>query len=242
MSSASGSPPQLSGPGILQTFVSIPQSSQLAEDTLLQFLDNVYTPALIETGVVESVRRYKAANPAYDKQHMIVYNVPDLAPLLAGKLQKVPRTSETFPTNGPVEDFVEFESRIFSLAQVYQTVEHPEDATTTIIYAAMETQPGGEADLEAWYQEEHNQQMSEQPGWKRTVRYSLLTQYRPDGKDAQRMSFLAIHEFGEGHKLGQDVAPLDPITDWTKKCMSEAKAIDAAIYEKVKVFGKVAGS
>lgn len=114
------------------------------------------------------------------------------------------------------------------------------DAATTIIYAAMQPAPGGEADLEAWYIEEHNQQMSEQPGWKRTTRFKLLFQTRNDGKPPGGLDFLAIHEFGEGNKIGKDVEPLDPMTDWTKKCMSECKAIDAAVFRKAKSFGKAA--
>ena len=116
------------------------------------------------------------------------------------------------------------------------------DAGRTIIYAAMEPKPENEADLDAWYREEHNQQMSEQPGWKRTVRFKLLYQHRdPTDIGSEAPSFLAIHEFGGGHKLGKDVEPLDPMTEWTKRCMSDCKAIDAAIYNKVKTFGRAAG-
>ena len=53
---------------------------------------------------------------------------------------------------------------------------------------------------------------------------------------------MAIHEFGDGHKIGKDVQPLDPITDWTKRAMSQAKAIEAAVYQKAKSFGKAAES
>jgi len=98
----------------------------------------------------------------------------------------------------------------------------------------MQPRTGGEADLDAWYREEHNQQMSEQPGWWRTTRYSLLSQDSSDGHYGSELSFLAVHEFREGNKLGQDVTALEPISDWTKKVMSEAKAIDAAIYHKQK--------
>jgi hypothetical protein len=106
----------------------------------------------------------------------------------------------------------------------------------------MEPGSGGEADLDAWYREEHNQQMSEQTGWKRTARFNLLFQQRNDEKESQRLSFLAIHEFGEGHKIGTDVEPLNPMTEWTKRAMSAAKAIEAAVYYKVKSFGAAAGS
>jgi hypothetical protein len=104
----------------------------------------------------------------------------------------------------------------------------------------MEPKPGGEADLDAWYRDEHNQQMSEQPGWKRTTRFKLLVQYRPDGKEMVKTSFLAIHEFGDGHKIGKDVEALEPKTKWTEKVMDEAEAIDAAVYHKVKTFGTAA--
>lgn len=97
----------------------------------------------------------------------------------------------------------------------------------------MQPAPGGEADLDAWYREEHNEQMSKEPGWKRTIRYRLLSQSRNDEKKPDGLDFLAIHEFGEGNQLGKEVKPLEPITDWTRKAMSECKAIDAAIYYKV---------
>lgn len=106
----------------------------------------------------------------------------------------------------------------------------------------MQPAAGGEADLDSWYRDEHNQQMSEQPGWKRTVRFSLLFQHSNAGKTSEELSFLAIHEFNKGNELGQDVKALEPISDWTKKVMSEAKAIDAGIYHKVKILGKGSGA
>lgn len=80
--------------------------------------------------------------------------------------------------------------------------------------------------------------MSLEPGWIRTNRYEMIFNRRNDGKDVDAPSFLAIHEFGEGNNLGKNVEPLTPITDWTKRCMADAKAIDATIYQKVKSFGE----
>ena len=95
--------------------------------------------------------------------------------------------------------------------------------------AMMQPPPGGEPELDAWYRDEHNEQMSQQPGWRRTSRYRLLYHYN-SGEESQELSFLAVHEFGPGHNLGKEVKAIEPISDWTKKVMSEAKAIDAAIY------------
>jgi hypothetical protein len=101
--------------------------------------------------------------------------------------------------------------------------------------ALMQPSPTGADDLDAWYREEHNQQMSEQPGWLRTCRYSLVSQ-RPsvaneDGS-SQELSFLAIHEFGEGEQLGDTVKAIEPISEWTMKVMKDAVGIDAAIYRR----------
>ncbi|KAH7125357.1 hypothetical protein B0J11DRAFT_528234 [Dendryphion nanum] len=227
-----------SGPGLMQLAFSIPSTSKLSQETFDTWLNEVYLPALIDSGVVLSAWRYRAANLDYPKQHIALLKIGDLAPVQDGAIQKISRTSDKFPTNGPVEEFVDSESKIFALDQLFETERQPEDVAKTIIWAAMEPQPGGEADLDAWYRDEHNQQMSEQPGWKRTTRFKLLYQHRSDGREPEYLSFVAIHEFGEGHHLGKNVEPLDPMTEWTKRCMSAAKGIDAAIYEKTKHFGR----
>ncbi|ORY10889.1 hypothetical protein BCR34DRAFT_566188 [Clohesyomyces aquaticus] len=226
------------GPGMIQNSFTIPQGSKLSLETAEKWFDDVYVPELVASEVVKSAWRFKAADPNYKRQNIFLYKVPDLALVQAGKLQEINRTSDMFPTDEPIESFVESETKIFSFVQLYETSKQPEDASTTIIMAAMEPSSGGEADLDAWYREEHNQQMSEQPGWKRTTRFSLLAQQSNDGKPMERISFLAIHEFGEGHKIGNQVEALDPMTDWTKRCMANSKAIDAAVYQKVKFFGK----
>jgi hypothetical protein len=107
------------------------------------------------------------------------------------------------------------------------------EVAKTVMVALMQPSPTGAADLDAWYREEHNQQMSEQPGWLRTCRYSLISQRSStssEGGDSQELSFLAIHEFGEGEQLGDTVKALEPTSEWTMKVMKDAAGIDAAIY------------
>jgi hypothetical protein len=112
------------------------------------------------------------------------------------------------------------------------------EAAPVMMVAMMQPAPGGEQDLDAWYREEHNEQMSKEPGYWRTSRFNLLHQM----SDSPKLSFLAIHEFGENNKLGTDVKALKPMSDWTKKVMSEAKAIDAAIFHKQRQFENVGNS
>lgn len=106
-----------------------------------------------------------------------------------------------------------------------------------MMLAMVQPAQGGEADLDAWYKDEHNEQMSKEPGYWRTSRFSLLHQHSTGSKQNEKLSFLAVHEFGEDNKLSTEVKPLDPMTDWTKKVMASAKGIDAAIYRKQRGFG-----
>jgi hypothetical protein len=126
----SATPPAWSGPGIVQNFITIPDSSKLSEETLKKWLDDVYIPALIETGVVKSAWRFKAAKPHCEWPLMTIYKIPELQNVQHGKLQDIKRTSELFPTSGPLEDFVTSESRILGLEQLYETTKQPEGQST----------------------------------------------------------------------------------------------------------------
>lgn len=98
----------------------------------------------------------------------------------------------------------------------------------------MEPGPSPElaADLDAWYRQEHLEQMSKEPGWHRSRRYSLLFNV---GSKEKIPSYLALYEFDETVKLGTQVQPLDPMTEWTKKCMRKAQKIEAGIYRKMDI-------
>lgn len=92
-------------------------------------------------------------------------------------------------------------------------------------------------ELDRWYREEHNEQMSYEPGWIRSSRYKLVVQIkspspvgdpRPDAPE-----WMTIHEFGVGNKLGSKVEPLDPISDWTRKVMGDMKSIEAYNWKNI---------
>ena len=58
----------------------------------------------------------------------------------------------------------------------------------------------------------------------------------------ERAAKSAFHEFGPGNKLRKDVEPIEPVSDWSKKVMSEAKAIDAAIFQEYQPPDKKTGN
>ena len=105
------------------------------------------------------------------------------------------------------------------------------DLFSTIMLAGMEPKEGTADDMDAWYREEHIDQMYElEPGLKRATRYNLIFSVLP-GDQAPR--FLTVYEFDESNKLGQDVQALDPMTPWTKKVIGNSSKIEAAIYVKI---------
>lgn len=119
-------PQPWSGPGVIFTFFKVPESSKVSQHAIEKWFDEEYVPKLLETGVVKSGWLYKAANPEYDKQHLLIYKVSDFAQ--AGKLKEVPRTSEKGLFDGDVHSHIEFESRIYSFVQLYETSKQDEGA------------------------------------------------------------------------------------------------------------------
>ena len=98
----------------------------------------------------------------------------------------------------------------------------------------MEPAEDGHADLDAWYREEHLDQATTQPGWRRSTRYTLV----PGVKNSQGQTaddaptYLALHEWDAEH-LGEKVAPFVPVTEWTKKVCGECKKIEAFNYVRI---------
>jgi hypothetical protein len=243
---------EYTGPGTVLSFLKLRDPSNASQKALESRLAQNIVPELLMSDGVKSAWLYKAANSAYDKPYVVVYQLSSLASLKHAEAVDLEKASEFLPEDGSLDELVEIDTRVYSMVQAYEKITHGDgmcnsntrewqkwrsnsriaDIAPIIMLAMMQPREGGEADLDAWYRDEHNEQMSEEPGWWRTTRYSLLNQHSSSLKESEKLSFLAIHEFGEGNTLGEDVKALEPISDWTKKLMSEAKAIDAAIYHK----------
>ncbi|USP76527.1 uncharacterized protein yc1106_03801 [Curvularia clavata] len=167
---------------------------------------------------------YKAADPTYSKPYLVVSTVDDVAYVDVAQVCKF---------WGEKEGVEKVDVRVFEGVQVFE--KGKDNPAHTLLVALMQPAPGGAAELDAWYREEHNEQMSQQPGWLRTCRYSLVAQRGTDSEAEKEKQFscLAIHEFEERNALGDTVKALEPVSEWTKKVMSEAEGIDAAIYRKI---------
>lgn len=110
-----------SGPGAILSFFKLREPARISPKTLEDWFDQEFVPALLESGAVSAAWQYQAANEGYDKQQVILYKVPDLGLIQAGKFQIVPRTSKQSLFEGPVDDYIEVDTRVYSFAQLYET-------------------------------------------------------------------------------------------------------------------------
>ncbi|KAI4641094.1 hypothetical protein J4E93_007972 [Alternaria ventricosa] len=204
------------GAGVLLAFLK-PTSTggnEAQPDDKLALLSTAITGNVLG---IQTATHYKAANTEYSKQHLFVCETEDLARV---NVQQMLEFLESENVGG------DWDIRAYSEVQIFGPGKS---------CALMQPSSTGASDLDAWYREEHNQQTSEQPGWLRTCRYALEEQESgsedEEGKERE-LSFLAVHEFGEGEQLEDTVKAFEPVSEWTVRVMEDAVGIDAAIYRR----------
>jgi len=110
-----------------------------------------------------------------------------------------------------------------------------------LVSGGLEPAAGGDEDLDRWYREEHLEQATTQPGWKRTLRYKLIFQVRnatgpQNSEDAPK--WLALHQWEDGY-LPAETKAFEPMTEWTKKVVGGATHVQASNYQKIGSYGDV---
>lgn len=112
-------PYPMSGPGVILTFFKLREPPRLSPETLEEWFEKEFAPGMLATGAVKTAWLYEAADPGYDKQQLMIYKIPDLAQ--AGKLREVDRTSKLSLFEGTVDEYIEMDSRMYSMVQMYET-------------------------------------------------------------------------------------------------------------------------
>lgn len=108
----------LSGPGILSVQSKIIRPDILDEDTYLRWYDDEHVPDLVQKSGIHSGWRYRDTDPDVDR-YWIFYSLKDLAFLRSDEFFSTKFTSDTLPGSGSVIDLADFDSRFYSLTQVY---------------------------------------------------------------------------------------------------------------------------
>lgn len=211
---------------------------------------------MLKTGAISQVFRFKNNKLDTDAPNLVIYVLEDMSKLQTPAFKALPQTHSSLPGGGPIQRFVDFDTRYYQLFQTFQTEDHCSGTVSSALFclvrsdiinvemfpaliaAGVEPAVGEDEDLDKWYREEHLQQATTQPGWKRTTRYKLLFQVKNDPgpqryEDAP--NWLALHEWEKGF-LGEEVLPFEPMSEWTKSVMGKAKLIQAGNYERVGIW------
>ncbi|KXJ86580.1 hypothetical protein Micbo1qcDRAFT_236879 [Microdochium bolleyi] len=243
--------PAPKGPGLIYAQSHI-TSPELTPDTFDRWYASVHVPDVMATGVVSHAARWACTDDESAAQadpYLATYRVPEMADLQGEAFKAIPMTHELLPGGGgekvdgrTVHDSVDIDTCFYELVEVYETEKHDGAFATHIISAGMTPKDQAASDdMDRWYREEHNEQMSLEPGWVRSSRYKLVFQIKSVGGGSSRRDapeWMTLHEFGEGNKLGTKVTALEPISEWTRKVMGDMKSIEAYVWKRTEGWSK----
>lgn len=108
----------LRGPGILSVQSKITRPDILDEDTYLRWYDDEHAPDIVQKSGIQSGWRCQDTDPDSDR-YWIFYSLHDLAFLQSDEFFSTKLTSDQLPGSGSVIDLADFDSRFYSLTQVY---------------------------------------------------------------------------------------------------------------------------
>ncbi|KAH7025153.1 uncharacterized protein B0I36DRAFT_367037 [Microdochium trichocladiopsis] len=251
------------GPGLIYASSHI-TSPDLTPDVFNRWYNEHHIPDVLATGAVSHAARWEVADrdPATrgPDPYLATYRVPDMRALQGEAFARIPMTHELLPGGGgsgtaeggeqedvgggkTVHGSVDIDTCFYELVEVFEKVKHDEAFATHIISAGMTPKDAAASDdMDRWYREEHNEQMSLEPGWIRSTRYKLAFHVKSVGGDkaarGDAPEWMTLHEFGEGNTLGEKVAPLVPISDWTRKVMGDMTSIEAYVWRRTKGWTK----
>lgn len=233
--------PPLSGPGIIWVN-SMPKTS-LPEDTYNEWYQAVHIPDIIRAepgkGGCIAAWRFKCRDASRLRPYLALYSVPDMGFVQSAGFQKVSQYSEMLPDGGPSQKFVDFDTRFYQRVQVLESRgESGVDSDTAkrcigkvVKSTAIQPAQGTEEEFDQWYRDEHLEQVSQMPGWRKSTRYELIfkVQSKDDEIKEEAPKYLALHEFEEGTDVKR--MPREEWTKWTTKMVESAVKIDEGIFD-----------
>jgi hypothetical protein len=111
--------PRLSGPGAIVSASRIIKPSELSEAAFNKWYNEVHIRDVLATGGVTKAVRFREANPKATAPYLAIYTIPDLSIIESDEFKKVPMTHESLPGGGNIHNFVNFDTRFYSLVQEY---------------------------------------------------------------------------------------------------------------------------
>jgi len=159
------------------------EPGRVPEDEFHEWYDTEHGPARLRLPGVRSGRRYRAADGA-SPTWLACYEL-DLAVLDTPGYRAL-RDRRSARERSVLARLAVLDRRVYQLVDDHGA--GGESAPSVVLCRSMSVPAHREAELHAWYREEHIPLLHRVPGWRRTRRYRLLA-----GGDPR---FLALHELG----------------------------------------------
>jgi hypothetical protein len=208
----------------------------LTEDAFNKWYEEVHIPDIINAkpGLEGCVAawRYKCQDDSRARPYLALYSIPNMAFVQSPQFGRVSQYHELLPEGGPSQKFVDFDTRFYKRVQVLQKPGQDRREIGRVIKStAIHPGCGMDEEFDRWYREEHLQQVSQMPGWKKSARFELIykVQSNDDPIKENAPKCLAIHEFEEGTEVKR--IPRELWTEWTKRMVESAVQVDEGTFE-----------
>jgi hypothetical protein len=232
--------PRLSGPGII--WVNSVPKPPLTEDIFNEWYEKAHIPDIIKakSGPQSCVAawRFKCQDVSRPRPYLALYSVPDMAFIQSPEFVRLSQYHDSLPEGGPSQKFIDFDTRFYQRVQVLEKPREEKRGLGKVIKCtAIQPGLGMEDEFNRWYREEHLEQVSHMPGWRKSTRFDLIfkVQSHDDSNREEAPKYLAIHEFEEGTEVNR--ISKEEWTEWTKRMVKAAVKIDEGTFDYLWVMG-----
>jgi hypothetical protein len=128
----------LSGPGIIYTTSRlIPTSSELSQEKFNWWYDKVHIRDMLATCAVSAAFRFKNIKADAETPFLAIYVLEDMKVLEDPEFYRnVPLSDPCLPDGGSVKQFVDFDTRYYSLIQRFEIGSHPKGKIFSFLFNA----------------------------------------------------------------------------------------------------------
>lgn len=230
----------MSKPGLMYIISHPIDPEKTPDDKYNLFYNEEHLPDVLAGGPIDVALRYKNVNPEAKAQYIALYPL-DNADYMGSaenlRLLEDTRKSRTLGCDD-IADLIHFELRPYTKIQTYEGPPHegaaaavgPEPRARTLVSISFEPREGGDQEFDDWMRQEHLELSAAMQGFRRTTRYVR--------KDGAMPRYLVLNEFdGNLADIPAEQSARVMSTEWARKIMGEARAIERDVYTLIQEQG-----
>jgi hypothetical protein len=195
------------------------------EAEFTDWYDNEHVLAQLSVPGFSNVRRFRAADdqaPSWLATYEIAPGVLD-GPEYKALAETAPAREKSFMSLATLD------RRVYSLLSDSADGTTLGEAPAVVLAVSLSVPPALEADLAAWYADEHIPMLLAVPGWRRVRRYRLTSGTAP--------SYLALHDLASLAVFDEPAYQAAVTTPWRNRIVGSATEQERRVFGLHKAFG-----